>query len=88
MRVFRISDTERHWFAAATEADALECYRSTYDDEVPTEELVVDEIPRERWATIRVHDDDVPGGVTSIEALVGPLATLSGRAFLVCSTVW
>jgi len=86
MKVFQFIDAETHFFAARDESEARACYRATYEDEIDTEDLSVKEIPREKWKSIPVRDDDVPGGRTTVEAIVG--GDVERDAYLICSTVW
>lgn len=85
MRVFRFHDSETHTIAALTEAAAREFYFGCMNED-GDESYTVHEVPCGEWPSITVHDDDVPGGKTTVQAIVdgGP----TDEAFLVSSTVW
>jgi hypothetical protein len=85
MRVFRFHDSETHTIAAPDEAKAREFYFGCMNED-GAENYTVHEIPCGEWAARTVRDDDVPGGKTTVQAIVdaGP----TDEAFLVCSTVW
>lgn len=85
MKVYQFIDSEVHFIAARDEVEARNFYAGSLNED-GDEDFTVKEIPRERWPRINVRDDDVPGGKTTVEAIVGTGADRD--AFLVSSTVW
>jgi hypothetical protein len=85
MRVFKFSDSETHFVAARSEAEARACFRKTYDLEPDLEDATVTEVAREQWNSVPVRDDDDPK-IRSLEDVVAGDA--DGPAYLACSSVW
>jgi len=94
MRLFMIETGERDWIAARNEAEAKACWTKIYDSMAEgtdhaseVEDAMITEVERETWSSIRINDDDVPGGKTTAAAIIGNHEQ-ERDAFLVASTCY
>lgn len=94
MKLYRFDTGEIDHIAARDEAEARACFAKIYDDMAEgtdhaseLNDATVTEVPQERWASMIIRDDEVPGGKTTAAEIIGD-SSQERDAFLVASTVY